>query len=201
VVEKSTKEKIHLASDQHLGASSSECRSRSRGPNHKSSNFTIESLSESARPRTVLLLILPFMETYHAPLKRQRRYLTMPLNEAIRSRTQSLVLTLNGYRFLLYTLLSTLAVSTAIGNALRTHSNFYSVAIYLSKSNRSVLVSQRSSGRVLTWDLSLLLQILANFGFILVLLCGRVVQQIFFGALRPLEVEVCQYYACVFLQF
>jgi len=34
-------------------------------------------------------------------------------------------------------------------------------------------------------------QVLANFGILLALLCGHVFQRIFFGALRPIEVEVC----------
>lgn len=76
----------------------------------------------------------------------------------------------NHHKVLLYGLVSTIAVSATIINALRCHSNFYSVAIYLSKSNRSVLI-------------------LANFGLLIALLCGQLVQQIFFGALRPQEVE------------
>lgn len=55
-------------------------------------------------------------------------------------RMQPFATSLNSHRILLYTLVSTVAVSAAIANALKNHSNFYSVAIYLSKSNRSVLV-------------------------------------------------------------
>ncbi|KAK2467802.1 hypothetical protein APHAL10511_000097 [Amanita phalloides] len=77
---------------------------------------------------------------------------------------------LNAHRVLAYSLLSLLAVSLIVLNALRNYSNFYSVTIYLSKSSRSVLV-------------------LANFGFLLALLCGHFVQRLFFGALRPAEVE------------
>lgn|ERR1700722_5214070 len=65
----------------------------------------------------------------------------MPLNDIFRQRTQALVASLTSYRILLYALVSTLAVSAAIANALKNQSNFYSVAIYLSKSNRSVVVS------------------------------------------------------------
>ena len=79
---------------------------------------------------------------------------------------------LSAHRILAYTFLSVLAVSLTVINALRNYSNFYSVAIYLSKSSRSVLV-------------------LANFGFLLALLCGHFVQRLFFGSLRPAEVEVC----------
>jgi E3 ubiquitin-protein ligase synoviolin len=80
------------------------------------------------------------------------------------------VASFNYHKVLLYGLVSTIAVSATISNALRYHSNFYSAAIYLSKSNRSVLI-------------------LANFGLLIALLCGQLVQQIFFGALRPQEVE------------
>ena len=55
-------------------------------------------------------------------------------------RMQPLAASLSSHRILVYSLVSTLAVSVAIANALKNHSNFYSVAIYLSKSNRSVLV-------------------------------------------------------------
>ncbi|KAF8626828.1 hypothetical protein AX15_004660 [Amanita polypyramis BW_CC] len=80
------------------------------------------------------------------------------------------MLSLNAHRVLAYSLLSALAVSLTVANALRNYSNFYSVAIYLSKSSRSVLV-------------------LANFGFLVALLCGHFVQRLFFGTLRPTEVE------------
>lgn len=39
-------------------------------------------------------------------------------------------------------------------------------------------------------DLIVVLQVLANFGVLLTLLCGHIVQRIFFGSLRPNEVEV-----------
>lgn len=94
----------------------------------------------------------------------------MPLNDVLRHRTQAIAGSLNSHRIFLYTIVSSVAVSAAIANALKNYSNFYSVAIYLSKSSRSVLV-------------------LANFGFLLALLCGHIVQQIFFGALRPPEIE------------
>ncbi|PPQ65008.1 hypothetical protein CVT26_015717 [Gymnopilus dilepis] len=77
---------------------------------------------------------------------------------------------LNSHRVLLYSLLSFVSVSAVITNALRNYSNFYSVAIFLSKSSRSVLV-------------------LANFGVLLTILFGHIVQRIFFGSLRPNEVE------------
>ncbi|KAG1851666.1 hypothetical protein F4604DRAFT_1592364 [Suillus subluteus] len=94
----------------------------------------------------------------------------MPLNGLLRQTAHPIVASFNHHKVLLYGLVSTIAVSATITNALRCHSNFYSVAIYLSKSNRSVLI-------------------LANFGLLIALLCGQLVQQIFFGALRPQEVE------------
>ncbi|KAF5385988.1 hypothetical protein D9615_002410 [Tricholomella constricta] len=94
----------------------------------------------------------------------------MPLNDVLRHRTNALASSLNSHRILIYSLFSVLAVSAAIANALRNYSNFYSVAISLSKSNRSVLA-------------------LANFGFLFSLLCGHIVQRIFFGTLRANEVE------------
>ncbi|KAF8659224.1 hypothetical protein AX16_001884 [Volvariella volvacea WC 439] len=84
--------------------------------------------------------------------------------------TQALASSLNSHRILLYTLLSISAVGVAVLNALQNYSNFYSIAIYLSKSSRSVLV-------------------FANFGVLLALLCGHIVQIIFFGSLRANEVE------------
>ncbi|KIJ39851.1 hypothetical protein M422DRAFT_32454 [Sphaerobolus stellatus SS14] len=73
-------------------------------------------------------------------------------------------------RLLLYAVFSTSAVSLVIFNAFWNFSNFYSIAVYLSRSNRSVLV-------------------LANFGLLCSLLVGRVLQQVFFGSLRTTEVE------------
>lgn len=82
----------------------------------------------------------------------------------------TIVSSLYAHKMLLYALVSSVAVTTTIANALKRHSNFYSLTIYLSKSNRSVLI-------------------LANFGLLFALLCGRAAQCIFFGALRPQEVE------------
>ncbi|KAJ3554227.1 hypothetical protein NM688_g3218 [Phlebia brevispora] len=73
-------------------------------------------------------------------------------------------------RIFLYAALSVIATLTTIANACRNYSNFYSVAIYLSRSGRSLLV-------------------LANFGFLSALLSGRVLQHIFFGPLQAREVE------------
>ncbi|THH07757.1 hypothetical protein EW145_g3168 [Phellinidium pouzarii] len=77
---------------------------------------------------------------------------------------------LASHRVLLYGVLSIGAVLAVFANALKKHSNFYSVAVYLSKSNGTVVV-------------------LVNFGMLLAVLFGRLLQQIFFGPLRTLEVE------------
>ncbi|KAF8274588.1 hypothetical protein EI94DRAFT_1561432 [Lactarius quietus] len=90
--------------------------------------------------------------------------------DSLRPRLQSFAGSVLSHRVFLYSFASTLAVSATIINALQNQSNFYSVAVYLSKSGASVLV-------------------LANFGLLLALMCGRLVQQIFFGSLRPVEVE------------
>ncbi|KAH9061217.1 hypothetical protein EDB87DRAFT_1576298 [Lactarius vividus] len=90
--------------------------------------------------------------------------------DSLRPRLQSFAGSVLSHRVFLYSFASTLAVSATVLNALQNQSNFYSVAVYLSKSGASVLV-------------------LANFGLLLALMCGRLVQQIFFGSLRPVEVE------------
>ncbi|KAI0320765.1 hypothetical protein OF83DRAFT_1052428 [Amylostereum chailletii] len=94
----------------------------------------------------------------------------MPLADVIRPRVQSMAGELLSRRTLLYTCISTLAVSLVIANALQNYSNFYSVAVHLSKSGRSVLV-------------------LANFSLLIALACGQLVQYVFFGSLRAVEVE------------
>jgi hypothetical protein len=64
----------------------------------------------------------------------------MPLHDVLRQGTHVFAGSLNSHRILLYGLVSAIAVSAVIINALKNYSNFYSVTIYLSKSNRSVLV-------------------------------------------------------------
>ncbi|KAJ7209554.1 hypothetical protein GGX14DRAFT_364523 [Mycena pura] len=92
------------------------------------------------------------------------------LGQVLRERTQAVAGSIGSHRILLYAIFSFFTVSATIANALRNYSNFYSVAIYLSKSSRSVLI-------------------LANFGFLVALLAAHVVQKLFFGALRPSEIE------------
>jgi hypothetical protein len=72
----------------------------------------------------------------------------MPIADVVRQRVHPLI---TSNRTLVYSFLSTLAVSVAIGNALRNHSNFYSVAVYLSKSSRSLLVGHRYWLCTLCW--------------------------------------------------
>ncbi|KAK7035235.1 E3 ubiquitin-protein ligase hrd1 [Paramarasmius palmivorus] len=93
-----------------------------------------------------------------------------PLNQLLRRPAQSLMLSVTSHRILAYVFFSVLAVVAAVANALKNHSNFYSVTIYLSKSSRSVLI-------------------LANFAFLLALFGGHITQRIFFGSLRPNEIE------------
>jgi len=61
--------------------------------------------------------------------------------DSLRPRLQSLTGSILSHRVVLYSFASTLAVSATVVNALQNHSNFYSVAVYLSKSGASVLVS------------------------------------------------------------
>jgi len=63
-----------------------------------------------------------------------------PLDLLLRHRTNAFFRSLVSHRIQLYSVASVLAISAVILNALRNYSNFYSVAIYLSKSGRSVLV-------------------------------------------------------------
>jgi E3 ubiquitin-protein ligase synoviolin len=110
--------------------------------------------------------------------------------DSLRPRFQSFTDSILSHRVSLYTFASTLAVSATVVNALQNQSNFYSVAVYLSKSGASVLVA---SSCVLSLQENLpsfFPQVLANFSLLLALMCGRLVQQLFFGSLRVVEVEV-----------
>lgn len=100
-------------------------------------------------------------------------------------------------RLQLYGVVSTACFVWAIVNAFRVRSNFYSAAVYLSKSNACMMVCastlpRRRSKRV---ELSGALtcgcpQILWNQGIYQTVLFGKLVQKIFFGELRMIEVEV-----------
>ena len=124
--------------------------------------------------------------------QRQRQPSSHPfylMADSLRPRLQSFAGSVLSHRVFLYSFASTLAVSATVINALQNQSNFYSVAVYLSKSGASVMVN---SYYVYLSAISFfyILQVLANFGLLLALMCGRLVQQIFFGSLRPVEVEV-----------
>ena len=76
-------------------------------------------------------------------------------------------------------------------HAFRERSNFYSAAVYLSKSNASLMVRARLQPVRTGWLTALAtLQILWNQGIYQTILFGKVVQWIFFGELRIIEVEV-----------
>ncbi|KAI0344612.1 hypothetical protein BDW22DRAFT_1391432 [Trametopsis cervina] len=94
----------------------------------------------------------------------------MDMDGLIRRRLQPVTYVFTSNRILWYGLLSTAATAATIANACKNYSNFYSVAVYLSRSGRSLLV-------------------LANFGFIVALVSGSILQRIFFGPLQPREVE------------
>lgn len=68
---------------------------------------------------------------------------TMPFNDLLRQRMQPLANVVTAQRFTLYALASTVAVVAVIANACRNYSNFYSIAVYLGRSGRSVLVRPR----------------------------------------------------------
>jgi len=71
------------------------------------------------------------------------RAVTMPFNDLLRQRMQPLANVVTAQRFTLYALASTIAVVAVIANACRNYSNFYSIAVYLGRSGRSVLVRPR----------------------------------------------------------
>ena len=112
----------------------------------------------------------------------------MPVNAQA---LQNYAVSLAAHRLLLYTVFSLGAVSAVVVNALRRQSNFYSVAVFLSRSNGSVVV--RPSIQLTRACNKSLYQVLGNFAVLLALLCGRLLQQVFFGPLRTLEVEVRMY--------
>lgn len=115
----------------------------------------------------------------------------MPIHDVVRQRLQPFTSAVTSNRILLYSVFGTAALVGTVANACRTYSNFYSVTIYLSRSSRSVLVRSRSCLlRSRPGIGNLFTQVLANFGLLVGLLCGRVMQRLFFGPLQPREVEV-----------
>lgn len=63
-----------------------------------------------------------------------------PLQQLLRHGSNRVLRSALSHRVQLYFLVSLVALSAVVFNALRNYSNFYSVAISLSKSSRSVLV-------------------------------------------------------------
>jgi E3 ubiquitin-protein ligase synoviolin len=64
----------------------------------------------------------------------------MPIGAVLRERLQPLM---NSNRMLIYAAVSIFAIAATTLNAMRTYNNFYSVAIHLSRSGRSLLVRGR----------------------------------------------------------
>ena len=65
----------------------------------------------------------------------------LDMADSLRPRLQSFTDSLLSHRVFFYTFASSLAVSATVFNALQSQTNFYSVAVYLSKSGASVLVA------------------------------------------------------------
>ena len=89
------------------------------------------------RPR-IPPYIIPFV---HTQLSEKILRISFIMADSFRPRLQSLTGSILSHRVFLYSFASTLAVSATVINALQNHSNFYSVAVYLSKSGASVLVA------------------------------------------------------------
>jgi hypothetical protein len=111
-------------------------------------------------------------------------------------------------RLQLYGIVSSTCFVWAILNAFRVRSNFYSAAVYLSKSNACMMVRllplpcwpgrnepdhalrRHAQPRELTTSDFGRAQILWNQGIYQTVLFGKLMQAIFFGELRMIEVEV-----------
>ncbi|KAG2175336.1 hypothetical protein INT44_007824, partial [Umbelopsis vinacea] len=74
-------------------------------------------------------------------------------------------------RLALYGGVSTMLATTVIVEAFRQRSNFYTACIYLAKSSACMLI-------------------ILNAGIFISIMLGRLLQAVFFGQLRPIEVEV-----------
>jgi E3 ubiquitin-protein ligase synoviolin len=96
----------------------------------------------------------------------------------------------------LYGLVSTSLFVWTLLSAFRQRSNFYSAAVYLSKSNACMMVSPSRRGGTRTRerrgadDDVRRGQILWNQGIYQLVLLGKLMQKVFFGELRMVEVEV-----------
>lgn len=98
-----------------------------------------------------------------------------------------------GGRLAVYGAVSTALAVWTVLNAFRQRSNFYAAAVYLSKSNACMMASPLSlsphdpTRRVLT---TCARQILWNQGIFQTVLFGKLLQAVFLGELRLIEVEV-----------
>lgn len=77
---------------------------------------------------------------------------------------------LTQHRLALYGSASIVATSAVVMRAFRERSNFYAATVWLGRSNGCILV-------------------LVNFGIFCTILFGKFCQAVFFGQLRPIEVE------------
>ncbi|KAK6345822.1 E3 ubiquitin-protein ligase hrd1 [Orbilia blumenaviensis] len=73
-------------------------------------------------------------------------------------------------RLVAYGAISTLVASGVVLQAFHQRANFYSACVHLAQSNACVMI-------------------LTNFGFFITLMFGKIIQKIFYGPLRPVEVE------------
>lgn len=98
-----------------------------------------------------------------------------------------------GGRLALYGAVSTVLAVWTVLNAFRQRSNFYAAAVYLSKSNACMMVRplplspHDPTRRVLTLHAR---QILWNQGIFQTVMLGKLLQAVFLGELRLIEVEV-----------
>lgn len=67
----------------------------------------------------------------------------LPFLKKVHTMPSSILQLVNAHRIFLYSAFSFVSVCAVVTNALKNYSNFYSVAIHLSKSSRSVLVSSK----------------------------------------------------------
>jgi hypothetical protein len=98
-----------------------------------------QSRERDRRPNTVWGLARGPSPLCHVGRWPPTQLLTMA--DSLRPRVQSFTDSILSHRVFLYSLASTVAVSATVVNALQNQSNFYSVAVYLSKSGASVLVT------------------------------------------------------------
>lgn len=91
-------------------------------------------------------------------------------------------------KLLAYGVLSTGLALAVLTNAWNARRNFYASAVQVGSSNGSILVSTLFVWSGTGADTSV--QVLANFGLFVALSVGLLVKRVFFGPLRPIEIEV-----------